>query len=296
MADVNSELDDLLSDDTGSTGPADITVTQPAEVLPVVEATTTQPRDETGKFAPRQETAAVPEPVIDPAQPAHHDKPNNGVPVRAVQEERQKRQEAESTNEALRRELAEMRGQLQTLTQQRQQPAQQQQEEKPATLWDDPDSYLRNQITPVQSQIMEMKEFMSENMAIQTYGAEKVEAAKQALEQAARTPEGQQVIQKVLQSRHPFEEVVKWHQQSEAIRRVGNDPDAWFQAEYERRLADPAEQAKILERIRGTATSNTNRSAPAVSLPPSLSGLPAGGNTAADNDVSDAALFSQALR
>lgn len=296
MADVNSELDDLLSDDVGSTDTVDPALTT-ADAGAEATATTTQPRDENGKFAPKQEAAAVTEPVIDPAQqPASHDKPNNGVPVRAVQEERQKRQEAESTNEALRRELAEMRGQLQTLTQQRQQPAQQQQEEKPATLWDDPDSYLRNQITPVQSQIMEMKEFMSENLAVQTYGAEKVEAAKQAIEQVAATPEGRATVQKMMQSRHPFDDLVKWHQQHEAMRRVGNDPDAWFQAEYERRLSDPAEQAKIMERIRGTAASNTSRSAPAVSLPPSLSGLPAGGNTAADNDVSDAALFSHATR
>jgi hypothetical protein len=177
------------------------------------------------------------------------------------------------------------------------QPAPQpQQEQQPASLWDDPDAYLKTQLNPVQQQMMEMKEFMSENLAVQTHGEETVTAAKQAIEQAARTPEGQQVIQKMMQSRHPFDELVKWHKQQAAISRVGNDPDAWFQAEYEKRLADPAEQAKILERIRSGAASNTNRSQPVTSLPPSLSRLPAGGNQPQDNDMSDGALFSHATR
>lgn len=287
MADINSELDAILSDD-GSTAPAD-TTTQVTETPPV-EATS-QPRDETGKFAPKQvDIPAVVEPVADSHQ--QHDKPNNGVPVRAVQEERQKRQEAEASAEALRREIAELRGMVQA----RNQPAQPKQEQQPATLWDDPDGYLKSQLSPVQSQMMEMKEFMSENLAVQAHGAESVAAAKAAIEQAARTPEGQQVIQKMMQSRHPFDDLVKWHKQQEAMQRVGSDPDAWLETEMEKRLSDPAYQAKILERIRGTAASNTDRSNPAINLPPSLSGLPSGGNSAGDNDVSDAALFSQALR
>lgn len=298
MADINSELDALLSDEpvnTGTEGGA-TTAQMPAETGTGSEATTTQPRDEHGKFAPKQTegTATTTEPVID-AQPATPDKPNNGVPVRAVQEERQKRQEAEASAEALRRELAELRGTVQAL--QSQQKPVQQQEEKPApTLWDDPDNYLQSQINPVQQQMMEMKEFMSENLAVQSYGEEAVNAAKQAIEQVARTPEGQQVIAKMMQSRHPFGDLVKWHKQHEAMRLVGDDPNAWLEAEMEKRLADPAYQAKVLERIRGTAASNTTRSAPAVSLPPSLSGLPAGGNAAAEADMSDAALFTNALR
>lgn len=299
MADINSELDALLSDEPVNTGTEDgATAAQlPADTGTGAEATTTQPRDEHGKFAPKQAegSATTTEAVID-AQPATPDKPNNGVPVRAVQEERQKRQEAEASAEALRRELAEMRGQLQMLTQQRQQPAQPQQEQAPATLWDDPDAYLKSQLTPVQQQIMEQREFLSESLAVQSYGAETVEAAKQAIEQAAATPEGQQAVQKIMRARHPFDELVKWHKQQETMKRVGSDPDAWLEAEMEKRLADPAYQAKVLERIRGTAASNTTRSAPAVSLPPSLSGLPAGGNAAAEADMSDTALFTNALR
>lgn len=288
MADPNSELDAILSDDTGSTGAEDITTTQVAEAPPA-EATS-QPRDQTGKFAPKQGDVPA-EPALDAHQ--QHDKPNNGVPVRAVQEERQKRQEAEASAEALRREIAELRGMVQA----RNQPEQPKQEQQaPATLWDDPDGYLKSQLSPVQSQMMEMKEFMSENLAVQTYGEEKVTAAKQAIEQVARTPEGQQVIQKLMQSRHPFDDLVKWHKQQENMQRVGSDPDAWLEAEMEKRLSDPAYQAKIIERIRGSAASNTGRSNPAISLPPSLSGLPAGGNSAASTDMSDAALFTNALR
>jgi hypothetical protein len=259
-----------------------------------------QPRDEGGRFAPKPGDAPVAE--VAPAaveQPAiTEEQPHSGgnVPVGAVQDERQKRQAAQQRADDLEKQLAVLQGQVTMLSQQRQPAPQPQQEQQPASLWDDPDAYLKTQLNPVQQQMMEMKEFMSENLAVQTHGAETVTAAKQAIEQAARTPEGQQVIQKMMQSRHPFDELVKWHKQQAAISRVGSDPDAWFQAEYEKRLADPAEQAKILERIRTGAASNTNRSQPVTSLPPSLSRLPAGGNQPQDTDMSDGALFSHATR
>lgn len=295
MTGVNSELDDLLSDAPA----ADDVTTEPTTPAATPDATTTQPRDETGKFAAKGQeppVANTPDPVTDGTQPpATADKPNNGVPVKAVQEERQKRQDAEASAEALRRELAEMRGQMQALMSQRQQPAQQQEEKQPASLWDDPDAYLKDQLTPVQKQMMEMREFVSENLAVQAYGAETVEAAKKAIEQAAHTPEGQQTVQKLMQSRHPFDDLVKWHKQQETMTRVGSDPEAWLNAELEKKMDDPAFQAQFIERIRGAAA-NPNNPGTAVNLPPSLSGLPAGGNASADNDVSDAALFSHALR
>jgi hypothetical protein len=284
-----NELDEIMSGDSGAA---------PVET-PVQQEQPSQPRDETGRFAPKAEEqpAAIVEPIAEAQAGQEEPHPQGGIPQARLKAEAEKRREAEADAAALRREIAELRGMVQATRQPAPQP---QQEQPPASIFDDPDAFLKaqfeSQITPVQKQILEMREFVSENMAVTQHGAETVEAAKQAIEQAARTPEGQQVVQKLMQSRHPFGDLVAWHKQQQAIARVGNDPDAWLNAEIEKRLSDPTEQAKIMERIRSGAASNTNRSQPLTSLPPSLSRLPAGGNAPADDDMSDGAIFSHAMR
>lgn len=288
MTDIS--LDEILSGD-GNAMPETTTteVQQPAD--------TGQQRDEQGRFAAKADA-----PVIEfeqPGEPITTDQmPQHGeVPVGAVKAEREKRQAAQAEAETLRRELAELRGQVTLLTQQRQ-PAEQtpQQEQQPPALWDDPDGFIKSQLTPFEKQMADMREFMSENMAVQQFGAEKVEAAKQAIEQAARTPEGQQIVRQMMQSRHPYGDLMQWHQRQQALATVGNDPQAWLQAELEKRMADPAFQAQVIERARGGAVQNGNRQQPVTSLPPSLSRIPTGGNAAEDNDMSDGALFAHATR
>lgn len=285
MDDIN--LDELMSGD-GEAVPAAIEEQQPQEQAG-------QLRDEHGRFA---STAEEPAPVGgEQAQPEHPADTGKGVPVGAVQAEREKRQAAQAENETLRRELAELRGQVTQLSQQRHQPTPQpQQDQAPASLWDDPDAYLKSQLTPVEKQIADMREFMSESMAVQQYGAEKVSAAKQAIEQVANTPEGAQVIRQLMQSRHPYVDLVQWHERQQTLATVGNDPQAWLQAELEKKMADPAFQAQVIERARSGAVQNGNRQQPITSIPPSLSRVPAGANQADDGDMSDGALFANALR
>lgn len=280
-----NELDEIMSGDSGAA---------PVETVTQQEQQPSQPRDETGRFASTQAQEPVAgQPVIE--QPvAEHAQPSGGVPVGAVQAEREKRQAAQAESEALRREIAELRGMVQATRQPAPQP---QQEQQPASLWDDPDAYLKSQISPLEQRLLAQAANFSMRMAIKEHGKEVFDAAEQALAQAANTPDGQQFISKLRASDDPAEDLIKWHKQQQAIARVGSDPDAWLNAEIERRLSDPTEQAKILERIRSGAASNTNRSqAPLTSLPPSLSRMPAGGNAPADGDMSDGALFSHATR
>lgn len=285
-----NELDEIMS----GNGEAVPEATQPQPQTNDIAAGS-QPRDDHGRFATQmlaneQIEAGQTHPTADP-QAAQ-----NGVPVTAVQAEREKRREAQQEAEVLRREIAELRGAFTAMTQQRQQPETPQQEQRPASLWDDPDSYLKSQLNPVQEQMVQMREFMSENLAIQSHGAETVNAAKAAIEQVARTPEGQNVVRQLMSSRHPFDDLVKWHKQQEAFRRVGNDPDAWLNAEIEKRMGDPTFLAQAIERAKASATANTNRSQPITNLPPSLSRMPGGTNVPTDNDMSDGALFSHATR
>ena len=106
---------------------------------------------------------------------------------------------------------------------------------------------------------------------------------------------------RIMQSPHPFGELVKWHKQHQARQTVGDDPKAWFESELEQRLKDPAEQARMLERIRGAVSApphqGAQRSAPLVQLPPSLSRVAAAAPVGADDgDGSDASLYHYATR
>ncbi|SCB16490.1 hypothetical protein [Rhizobium hainanense] len=263
---------------------------------PVVEQTqTTQPRSDDGRFSAKQpDKAPTADTTSQPVTGTETQPVNGGVPVRAVQDEREKRQAAQQENETLRRELAEMRGQLQVLTTQRQPQSAQPQEKQPVTLWDDPDAFLKSQMSPFQSEIQQMREELWESRAIAAHGADKVEAAKKAAEALFNTPQGASLHQQITTSGNPFDNLVKWHQQQETLARVGGDPEAWLNAELEKKMNDPAFLAQAIERARASAASNTSRSAPRTEFAPSLSSLPSGGNApAGDQDTSDQALFAQ---
>jgi hypothetical protein len=265
------------------------------------EQTPAQPRDESGRFATKSADQPIEpqQPVVEPQltapeQPASN---GNGVPVGAVQAEREKRQEAQQRAADLERQLAELRGQVTLLSQQRQPAPQPQQEQKPASIFEDPDAYLQSQLTPVQQTIQEMREELWESKAAVLHTQATVDAAKAAAD--ALDPASKQNLHRQLMAGgNPFDNLVKWHKQQEALTKVGGDPDAWLNAEIEKRMNDPAFLAQAIERARTGATPNpANRSQqPLVNLPPSLARLPAGGNQPADNDMSDGALFSHATR
>lgn len=292
MADISdSELFDSAISESGSPEPVAEVVTQQEPVQPQPAG---QQRDEQGRFAAKADEQGVEQ---QPVQTETHAENGKAVPVGAVQAERGKRQAAEAEAETLRRELAELRGQVTLLTQQRQPAAQPQEVKQPATIWDDPDNFIQSQLSPVQQQMQEMREMMWENQAAQAHTVEKLEAAKAAAQALAGTPAGQHLHSEIMAGGNPYSNLVKWHERQQTLATVGNDPQAWLQAELEKRMADPAFQAQVIERARGGVVQNGNRSQqPVTSIPPSLSRIPSGGNQAIDNDVSDAALFSHATR
>ncbi len=256
-----------------------------------------QPRDESGRFATKSEEqpAEVQHPIVEP-QPNAAEPPasnGNGVPVGAMQAEREKRQQAQQEAEALRREIAELRGMV---TAQRQPAPQPQQEKPPVSIFENPDEYLQSQLSPVQQQLQEMREEVWESRAAATHTQEAVDAAKEAANALAGTPQGRALHQQITAGGNPFSNLVTWHKQQQAYAKVGNDPDAWLNAEIEKRMNDPSFLAQAIERARSgvTATPANRSQQPIVNLPPSLNRLPAGGNQPADNDMSDGAIFSHA--
>lgn len=240
-------------------------------VAPVADAGAS--RDEQGRFAARQgaETAIPAE-----AAPAADAQNGGMVPQQALHAERQK-------NDELRRKLDEMSGQISLLARQRQeQPAPKVEQPKPKDIWEDPNGFTTDAVSkaldPVQKQISSVVFTYSKRDAVREFGADKVTAAETALQSAITggTVNANDVRSRLSASMDPVGDVVRWHQRQNTLSRVGSDPDKFIEQEIERRLADPAEQAKLLERIRGSAQQQPNRSAPATQLPPTLARLPAG--------------------
>lgn len=281
---TGTELDDILADTP--------------QVEEQIETPTTEgpERDEHGRFAAKAEDAPAAEQVEVETQPEAEP---GRVPQQALHASREKEREARQEAETLRSQIAEMRGQIQLLSQRGQTPAPKLDEaEKAPDFWDDPNAFVNNALTPVQTQLQQQNERFSKMMAIQVHGKETVDGAFKSFVEAAQANPGAYAAeyQAMMKSDHPYDALVAWHKRQETLKTVGNDPNAWLEAELEKRLADPEYQGKVLERIRGTAAGNTNRSNPVTNLPPSLNRLPAGGNTPADDDTSDATLFSHALR
>lgn len=285
MADLS---DSELFDSVASGNPAP----EPQQQEPTPQPQSQQ-RDESGRFASQQvETPTQPQTPTPEAQPQGQEQPasnGNGVPVSAVQDERKKRQAAEADAEALRREIAELRGMVTAIRQPAPQP---QQEKQPVSIFENPDEYLQSQLTPVQQTVQELREELWESRAAGIHTQEAVDAAKEAANALAGTPQGRALHQQITAGGNPYDNLVKWHKQQQAFARVGSDPDAWLQAEIDKKLADPAFLAQAMERARAAATPVPgSRQQPVTSIPPSLARLPAGGNTPPAGDQSDGALF-----
>ena len=269
------------------------------EILAEQESETqaeTQARDDHGRFAPKvEQPEVVAETPVEEPEPQPEVEPTR-VPQQALHAAREKAREKDAENEQLRRELAELRGQVHAYTQQAHKPAETE-PPKPPEYWDDPAGFVQSQISPVQKGVREQLMYNARLVASHVHGAGVVDSAVDEFERLRQTQQLDPAEHhRIMTSPNPFDAAVAWHKRNQTLQRVGSDPDAWLEAEMEKRLADPAYQAKFLEKIKGTAAANTSRSNPVTSLPPSLNRLPAGGNVADENDASDAALFSFAMR
>lgn len=266
---------------------------------PVAEAEpeqTGQPRDEHGRFAPK---AAEPEPVAEaqPTQTAEPQKEEAHVPSWRLREMREEREAAErrfADREAQwQRQFAELQARLPKA-----------EEAKAPEVWEDPNGFLRHgldqAINPIRSEINTMREQFSLTYAIDKFGQEKVDAAYQALDKAAKSgdAEAQAVVARVKNSMFPYQDMVKWHEKQSIVSQVAQvgDLNKWFEQELERRMADPSFQAKQLERTQQSIR-NPGASVQTITrLPPSLNKVGSAANEAADNDMSDGALFANAIR
>ena len=259
-----------------------------------------QPRDEQGRFAkaeqPEEQPAEQPQaeqPVEAQTEPQEQQQDSRrfGIPPWRLREEAEARRAAEARAQQIEREAAEYRRQL----------AQLQEQSKPKQvpdIFEDPNAFVshgvQTAVDPIKSEVSQLREFYSRRDAIREHGEDKVKAAYQALDQAARAgdPEAVMTVQRVRQSMDPFGDIMGWHTTRSLISTVGRDPNAWFEKQMEERLKDPAFQAKLIERMRGDAQTRPS----VTQLPPSLNKTTAALTVQPDEDNSDAGLLRDALR
>lgn len=271
MTDEGESLSEIMSD-----APA------PAVVADTATSTTEAPasgqtRDEQGRFGPKGEAATAQQ---EPA--AAEEQPGAMVPQQALHAARQE-------NGDLKRRLDEMAGQISILTQQRPQPTPQVQAEqpKPKDFWEDPDGFVKQALSPLEKQTQRQFERVSRLMAITSHGEEKVSAAFTALSNALTTNPATTIheYRRITAADHPYDEMVKWHQRSQALSRVGDNPDAFVQSEIDKMLADPTKAGELLKRLQAGATGQPAVIAPNRSTnqpPPSITRIP-GGNASAES-------------
>lgn len=282
---------------------AAIATEAPAEVAaPATEQgqpdTQAQPRDDSGRFAPKGADAAPA--GNDPSHSQTITDPGHAGPSTLV-----KLAPAEARQEpppgwipAWRaREIADVRTQkleaeLRKYT------------EKPAEEIDpyvDPAKFrdvgVRQAIDPIAKQMAETREYFSRKDAIRQHGLETVQAAYTWLEQAthAGDPRVAPLLQRVTQSIDPFEEVVTAFKRDKALATVGDDPNAWFEKELEKRMADPAFAAKY--QAQSAQQANAQGAPKTVfALPPSVNRATGSAQAPANATMNDSDLFAHALK
>lgn len=274
MADDDESLDDILST------PVKAPEAETPET-PEAEQPSGPVRDEHGRFAPKGDEEAE---QIEQPEAEQGAEPEHNAPIGAVMAERRKAQAAQAERDNLAQQLAEMRGQMSVLMQQRQQPEKPKEEPKPRPqLWDDPDQWgetlIGERLSPIQEQLAEMTFRTSRAEAIAEFGRDTVTAAQEAVKAAVQAGQlnGEAVKAQLSKSRDPVGDVVRWHQSSPAVQETSlrTKLEAEILAKYG---IDPAQQ-------QGQPVNPAIPAKPLVKMPPSLNRIPAG-HSAPERDES----------
>lgn len=223
-----------------------------------------------------------PEPPVPPTPGAPE-----SIPSWRLREEAEARRVAEDRARTLEGRLNEIAAHLR-------------QQQKPADFFTDPTTatqeLILRTIQPYAEETRKNLMAMGRMVASTTHGAEKVNAAERAFLEARNAETLDPVdYERVVQSPNRYDAVVQWHKRQTVLSSVGDDPVAWFEKQLEQRLADPAFQATLLEKVRGSAAARPSE----TRLPPSLSRTTAAASNGSGSDVGDLStesLFAHATK
>ena len=277
---------------------------QTAVERPNGEADTSQQRDERGRYAAVQPEAIEPsqEQATEPNEQPQ-DQGEQPVPGKRFGEVTRARDEAVRRAEEAERRAQEYEARIRALEGQRQpaqpQPSASERPDPVAMLLENPEAFLAQRDSQMLSAI-------GEQLARST--PEKAKAYDEAFSALANLRQQNhaafQSAYVSIMSNNPLSQhqaLVDWHRDYQTQQRVGNDPDAFFARTLEERLSKDPEFAKsLVEKLTGQArqAATANGDKPLLNLPPSLSRATAAAPNAGAGltDLSDAAIFADALR
>jgi hypothetical protein len=274
--------------------PANEPEAQATESEPEAE-TDGQPRDESGRFAPKagEQPAAA---VTPPAAQQPNDADSGQIPAWRLREEAENRRAAEARAQQFERELVELR----------RNPPKAAEQPKPETKPDpllDPEGYEAYLERKVEARFAQ-----AEQNRIKERGEASLQAARESntelfdkayAEVQRRGNAGDTLtLARISQARDPGKELLSWYREQETVREVGGDPAAYRTRILDEALKDPAYQAKVIAAIRAQQAPqnvNGNRQPSPVRIPPSLASVtPSGAALSADDDVSDEGIWNSA--
>jgi hypothetical protein len=238
-------------------------------------------------------------PEVKPAgevKPEAKPEDNAPVPAGRLREESEARRRAERERDELMRRIDAMSRPAPQTPQQAQQ--------KEIDLFENPKGFVQQELKPyldhIEAKHRKTVEDISENFAMRQHGAETVNAAKQALEQgmAHRDPDAWSTYNRAMASNDPYGVIVSAHRNSEAMRTIGGDLEAYKKRIIDEAMADPEYQKRVMETVRGSASAAGNNVArpvrPQVSSSLSLGNIGAAGGDAQVQEASDIDLFRAA--
>lgn len=277
--------DQELFDAAMSDAPAQETAPEP-----IAEQPQEQPaiaRDEQGRFAPKAADEAAPEQVEEQPEaeaPAEQPAKQGFVPSSRLKEEADGRRAEKERADRLEQMLTQ-------LLQKQVQPAPAEPDAQKPELWDDPDQWVSGHIGTVKTEVQQTREFYSRKFAEQAHGADKVKEAYAALDQAVRNGEmnRDQVLAKLSTSMDPYGDIMGWYETTAPQR----DPESYKQKIIAEYLASQQPAGAPPQ-----AQTQGGNPASVVRIPTSLNRTTSGApNTPpGDGDMSDAALFANAMR
>src|SRR6185436_15863073 len=218
-----------------------------------------RPRDEQGRFAPKQEQV---EPVKaeQPAQAAQADpaKDEGGqVPSWRLREVSEARQAAERRAEEVQRQFYATQARLQDM--ERQFASINKPKPEPTDFFANPDAAIQERLSPIEERFAQLESRMRLNssraMAVVMHGKETVTEMEQTIAKAidAGHPEMQALSMRMRQSDDPVGIAVDWFKHHKVISETGGDLASYKAKLLEEAMKDPAFQAKAMETWRGTA-------------------------------------------
>jgi DNA-binding transcriptional LysR family regulator len=183
---------------------------------------------------------------------------------------------------------------------------QQQKPQGPETIFDAPDEYLNQRVIAplrqeMQMEMMKRTDMQSREFANVQFGQQAVDAALAEISRIRQTPQGDFIFRQIMQSGHPYGELVKWHNQARAQQAIGNDPQAWLRQQQQAWFNDPKVQEAMAQHLRQKYAQqqqqNGSGNPPNVSLPPSLSSVPSSSGRGVElGDLSSESLFQHAIK